>query len=54
MSEKCNYRDFLTKPIVFWIMEKLFLFNFNEKDLNNHFGDTKKYFISKTEFDESK
>ena len=45
---------FLTNPIVFWIMERLFWFNFNDNDVNNQFGDTRKYFNSETEFEESK
>lgn len=53
-SEKNAIRDFLTKPIVFWITEKLFWFNFNEKDMSNQFGDKRKYFTSKNEFEESK
>ena len=47
-------RIFLTNPIVFWIMERLFWFNFNDDDVNNQFGDTRKYFNSETEFEESK
>lgn len=35
-------------------MERLFWFNFNDDNVNNQFGDTRKYFNSKTEFEESK
>lgn len=35
-------------------MERLFWFNFNDNDVNNQFGDTRKYFNSETEFEESK
>ena len=35
-------------------MERLFWFNFHENDVNNQFGDTKKYLNSETEFEDSK